>query len=167
MADIPILKSERLILRCPTIEDWPQYSKLMMSDRSVYMGGPYSLEQAWGWFCHDIAQWRLFGHGGLMIVSRQTGKCIGQVGINSGPLFPEHELGWLLYPQAEGAGYALEAATTFKAWAFEALNLQSLVSYVSPSNVRSRALAERLGATLDVDAPRPDPDDLVYRHNRL
>ena len=38
------------------------------------------------------------------------------------------------------------------------------VSYIDPGNARSIALAERLGARPDPDAPRADPDDLVYRH---
>ena len=163
--DIPILETERLILRCPTIDDWPLYSQLMTSHRSVHMGGPYSKEVAWGWFCHDIAQWQLMGHGGLMIEDRITGDCLGQVGINSGPLFPEHELGWFLYSPAEGKGFAFEAAMAFRNWAFEVRKLKTLVSYIDPLNTRSSALAERLGARLDADALRPDPADLVYRHN--
>jgi RimJ/RimL family protein N-acetyltransferase len=44
------------------------------------------------------------------------------------------------------------------------LRLDNLVSYIHPDNYRSAAVAERLGATLDLDAPRQDPGDLVYRH---
>jgi len=32
--------------------------------------------------------------------ARVTGMCVGQVGINSGPLFPEQELGWYLIPRS-------------------------------------------------------------------
>ncbi len=49
-------------------------------------------------------------------------------------------------------------------WAMRALRLDGLVSYVHPENHRSAAVAERLGATLDPDAPKQDPGDLVYRH---
>jgi RimJ/RimL family protein N-acetyltransferase len=31
-------------------------------------------------------------------------------------------------------------------------------------NIRSRRLAERLGARLDAEAPRIGPNDLVFRH---
>ncbi len=164
MSTIPTLETERLILRAPTTEDWPEYSVLMMSDHSVFMGGPFSLDVAWGLFCHDVAQWTLMGHGALMIDDRQSGLCLGQVGINYGPLFPEHELGWLVYPHAEGKGYAYEAARALRHWAFHGRKLDTLVSYVDPPNIRSRSLAERLGAELDTEAPRQDPTDLVYRH---
>ena len=67
-------------------------------------------------FCHDIAGWALFGHGALTIELRPTGECVGQVGINHGRLFPEKELGWLLYDRHEGQGYATEAAKALRDW---------------------------------------------------
>ena len=115
-------------------------------------------------FCADHAQWDLFGAGALMLEDRDTRACLGQVGINSGPLFPEKEIGWLVFPEAEGRGYAFEAASALRDWARTVRRLNTLVSYVDPQNDRSRRLAERLGATLDGTAPRPDPTDLVYRH---
>ena len=164
VSKMPTLKTKRLTLREPTVDDWPKYAELMASDRSIYMGGPFSKNGAWGLFCSDIAQWSLMGHGALMIDDTKSGECLGQVGINHGPLFPEHELGWLIYPAAEGRGYAFEAAIALKQWAFRELKLKTLVSYIDPLNVRSCNLAERLGAELDPKAPRPDVTDLVYRH---
>ena len=99
-----------------------------------------------------------------MIEHRITGDCVGQVGINHGPSFPEWELGWLVCPEAEGQGYAHEAAAALRAWAKDERKLETLVSYIDPGNARSIRLAERLGATLDHQAERPDPGDLVYRH---
>lgn len=166
MTEIPTLETERLLMRPQAMADWPAYARLMMSGRAVHMGGPHTLAGAWGLFCQDFAQWGLMGHGALMVEDRATGLCLGQVGINSGPLFPEHELGWLVYPAAEGKGYAFEAARAMHDWAFNVRGLETLVSYVGPDNLRSRRLAERLGAELDVAAARPDPADLVYRHKR-
>ena len=165
MTDIPTLTTERLILRPPVFADFPAYEALMASPRSVHMGGPYGTFAAWGLFCHDTALWHLFDHGALMLELRSTGECIGQVGINHGPLFPEKELGWLLYPGHEGHGFAIEAARALRDWAFGVRGLPTLVSYVDPANSRSIAVAERLGATLDALAPRQDPEDLVYRHH--
>lgn len=164
MTNIPTLTTTRLILRPMRATDWPDYYRFMVSARSKYMGGPFATNVAWGMFCADHAQWSLFGLGALMIENRANGECLGQVGINSGPMFPECELGWFLYAAAEGQGFAYEAAVALKAWSFEVEHIGTLVSYVDRDNLRSASLAERLGAALDAEAQRPDPTDLVYRH---
>ncbi|RUL98735.1 GNAT family N-acetyltransferase [Rhizobium chutanense] len=158
------IQTERLRLRMPEIGDFAAYAQLMASPRSAGMGGPFDLRAAWGMFCHDVALWQLFGHGALMIELDETGECVGQVGINHGPLFPEKELGWFVYAEYAGKGYATEAASALRDWAFAALKLPSLVSYVAPGNAASVAVAERLGARLDLTAARSDPRDIVYRH---
>lgn len=164
MQPIPTLTTSRLILRSMKTADWPAYYDLMASERARFMGGPFSEAVAWGMFCSDHAQWDLFGCGALMIDDPATGACVGQVGINAGPLFPEWEMGWFLFPEFEGRGYAFEAAQVLLHWAKEIRQLPSLVSYLDPDNVRSASLAIRLGAVLDPMAARPSPGDLVYRH---
>lgn len=164
MNPIPTLRTERLVLRAPVLRDFAAYFALMRSPRAIGMGGPFDERSAWGLFCHDIACWTLFGHGALMIELRETGICVGQVGINHGPLFPEKELGWLLYEGTEGRGYATEAALAMRNWALAQPGMDTLVSYVDPRNARSIAVARRLGGILDPDAARHDADDLVYRH---
>jgi len=166
MTSIPTLRTERLVLRPMVEADFPAYRDMMASPRSSYMGGPVEPRFAWGMFCHDIACWMLYGHGGLMIDVAATGECVGQVGVNGGPMFPEPELGWLLYAGHEGQGYVTEAAGALRDWAFSAGGLPTLVSYFDPANIRSIAVAERLGAVRDFGALRQDPDDVVYRHVR-
>ena len=164
----PTLRTERLTLRPMRLADYPAYRAMMMSERAVYVGGPHDATTAWLCFCHDVACWTLFGHGALMIDVTATGECVGQVGVNGGPLFPEKELGWLVYEGAEGRGYITEAAAAMRDWAFGALGVDSLVSYIDPGNDRSMAVAERLGALRDQAAATQDgdPDDVVYRHYR-
>lgn len=66
--------------------------------------------------------------------------------------------------KAEGKGYATEAAGAALGCAFGTLGVATLVSYVDAANLRSIAVAERLGAVRDATAAGPDPEDLVYRH---
>ena len=164
MTEIPVLNTNRLRLRPIVFDDFAAYRDVMASHRAVYMGGPFELATAWGMFANDAAQWLLFGHGCLMIERRSDGLVLGQVGINHGPLFPEKELGWLLYEGLEGHGYAFEAAAAMRDWAFSHLGLATLVSYCDPENARSIALAQKLGATLDREARGQDPEDLVFRY---
>jgi RimJ/RimL family protein N-acetyltransferase len=162
--DIPLIRTERLVLRAPVAADFPAYRDFLASPRALHMGGPFDLRAAWGMFCNDVAQWSLYGHGCLMVDVGETGQTIGQVGINHGPLFPEKELGWFLYDGFEGRGFAFEAAFAMRNWAFTELGLASLVSHCDPANAPSIALAQRLGAALDPEAIGQDPEDLVFRH---
>jgi RimJ/RimL family protein N-acetyltransferase len=162
----PTLTTVRLVLRPIVMADFPAIAAFLATDRSRFMGGPYDLKAAWGWFCHDVALWSLTGHGGLMIEA--GGVAVGQVGINAGPLFPEAELGWHLFEGHEGNGYATEAAAALRDWGFANLGLPSLVSYMDPRNHASARVALRLGAVLDPAAQRQpgDDEDLVFRHHR-
>jgi RimJ/RimL family protein N-acetyltransferase len=162
----PTLHTQRLTLRAPAMADFPAYSQFWASRRSRHMGGPRDTEGAWFWFCHDSAMWALLGHGALMVDRHDTGDTVGLVGINAGPLFPETELGWMLYPNHEGQGFATEAATALRAWAFDTLPVTSLVIYIDPANAASAALALRLGARLDPTATRREPADQVWRHHK-
>ena len=166
MTVIPTLETNRLRLRAPRFADWPAYLAFLASSRAQFMGGPHTVETAWPFFCNDVAQWQLFGHGALMLEDKDNAAVLGQVALCKGPLFPELELGWFLYEAAEGYGYALEAAAAMLQWGFAARDEQSVVSYIDPENRRSIRLAERLGASLDETAQRPHPATLVYRHPR-
>ena len=162
----PTLHTGRLTLRMPVLADFPAYAALMASARSVGMGGPFTAEQAWGMFCHEIACWQLFDHGGLTVVRRDIDEVVGMVEINAGPLFPEPELGWQLYDGHEGQGFATEAARALLDWAFAERGLQGLVSYTGPENLASQAVARRLGAVIDAEAAVQDEGDIVWRHQR-
>jgi len=168
MTSIPVLETERLTLRAHTMGDFQAYAAFCASDRSRYMGGPFAVTKAWNWFCNDTAQWALLDMGGLLIDRRDTGETIGQVSLCHGPIFPEPELGWFLFDGHEGHGFAVEAATALRGWAYGKRGLTTLVSYIDIENARSIAVAERLGATRDPAAALPEgdlpSDTYVFRH---
>ncbi|QTK80663.1 Acetyltransferase [Agrobacterium tumefaciens] len=85
---IPTLRTSRLILRPLALADFPAYRDFMASPRAIGVSGPHDLPAAWAMFCQDRALWSFFGHGALMIDLAEGGECIGQVGINHGPLYP-------------------------------------------------------------------------------
>ena len=94
----------------------------------------------------------------------RDGEPIGQGGPWHPEGWPEVELGYCLWDAAyEGRGLALEAMVAAREHA-HAIGLADLVSYVVPANAPSIRLAERLGATRDDAARRPDAGDLVFRH---
>lgn len=163
MTDVPIMETARLILRPHRVEDFEPLAALLGSARARHMDGRLSRRQAWSAFAADVGQWSLLGFGPWAIDRRADGAFLGQVGLNRPDHFPECEIGWMLCEEAEGHGYAKEAAIAARDHAYRSLGLQTLVSYIDPENARSIALAERLGAVQDPDAPAPDIGDLVYR----
>ncbi|MBM7066244.1 GNAT family N-acetyltransferase [Actibacterium sp. 188UL27-1] len=165
-ARIPVLSTDRLLLRAPARADFDAYAATMMSDRAHFMGGPFDLRDARAAFAIDTASWVTEGFGCWSLTRHGDQTFLGSVGLTQPDNYPEPELGWFVQPEAEGQGIAFEAATAARDWAFATLTLDSFVSYIDPPNTRSRALAERLGATIDPDASRPDPGDVVYRHRR-
>ncbi len=166
MMSAPTLETERLILRANRHQDFEALANVLGSDHAKFMGGPMTRRDAWQSFCSDIAQWSLLGHGAWAVERRADGEFVGQVTIIKPPHFPEVEIGWKFFPQAEGRGYAFEAARAALTFAYQSLGLKTLVSYIDTKNTRSIALAKRLGARPDLTAKHayPDDDDVVYRH---
>ncbi|MDJ0628204.1 MAG: GNAT family N-acetyltransferase [Rhodobacter sp.] len=165
-AQLPRLETPRCILRAPEITDFATYREIVMSDRAQFMvDEPLDREDAWLDFAQCVAGWLLRGHGLWTIRSRAGNKVLGFVLICMEFGDREPELGWFVTAEAEGQGYAFEAALAARDHGLAALSLPSLVSYVDPGNARSIRLAKRLGARRDDDAARAfDEPLLVYRH---
>lgn len=151
------------------MSDFAPLEELFASDRATFMGGPTSGKKLWYWVAGEVGSWSLQGFGSWAIETHD-GAFVGQVGINKPRHFPEIELGYLILPAFERKGIAFEAANAARKWAFNMLNTDTFVSYIHPGNTRSIALAERLGASLDAEAPLPlgetSDETVVYRHRR-
>ncbi|AVO36838.1 GNAT family N-acetyltransferase [Pukyongiella litopenaei] len=167
LADTPVLETERLILRAPGPQDWPAWRAMMASDRSRYIrSGDMDDGKAWRAFGHVIGHWVLREWGNFVFTARGDDTALGMAGPWFPEGWPEREIGWSVWtPQAEGKGFAFEAATAARGYAYDVLGWDTAVSYIDPANARSIALAERLGAVRDPQAAAPgDAPCLVYRH---
>lgn len=162
------LTTTRLTLRRPEADDWDAFCAYFTSDRSATLGGPNSVGQSWRIFALHLGHWAVRGYGNWAVTRRGERRAIGLVGPWFPVDWPEREIGWtILDAEAEGKGYAHEAAQAALDHAFATLGWATAVSYVNTQNTRSRALAERLGAAVDPGAACPasfaEPH-LVYRH---
>lgn len=161
----PILITERLTLRVPNGDDTEAMLKFFQQDRSRFYGGPKDKGTAWRDFAARTGQWQLLGYGMFAIVLMETGETIGLTGPVHPGDFPEPEMSWLLTEDRfEGKGYAREACEVVLAHLFTDLGWPSVVSYIDRANAASRALALRLGATLDPASPAPIGNCDTYRH---
>lgn len=169
LADTPVLETARLTLRAPTMTDWERWVAFTADDRSRFVRGnePMDLGKAWRAFAHVVGMWALRGYGSFVFCPKGSDDALGMTGPWHPMEWPERELGWTVWhADAEGKGYAFEAAGAARDFAFRDLGWQTAVSYIDPENVRSIALAERLGCTLDREAQTPwkDTQTIVYRH---
>ena len=162
----PLLSTGRLLLREYAASDFEAFATLYSSPRSKFADGPVPRSTAWAWFSAGIGRWQLVGYGAWAVDRKSDGACVGVVSLNH-PISEneERELGWLLWEEFEGYGYAVEAAAEAKRFAFNNLRLPTLVSYIDKDNDQSIRLAEKLGATLDAEATKTaDETTLVFRH---
>ena len=97
-----------------------------------------------------LGQWALRGHGQWALVEQATGRFVGRAGLHQPerPEWPGLEVGWTLRRDAWGFGYATEAGRAAIAYAFGVLGRDEVVSVIAPSNLRSQAVARRLGLAL-------------------
>ncbi|MEO0719488.1 MAG: GNAT family N-acetyltransferase [Pseudomonadota bacterium] len=146
---IPTLETERLILRAPSQSDFDAEAEFYASARSGFVGGPLERDQAWRVFATMIGHWSLRGFGHFAVEERDTGLYCGLVGPWFPEGWPEPEIGWSIHARAEGRGIAREAAMRARRYVYEELGWTTAISLIDPQNLRSIALAERLGAVYE------------------
>ncbi len=163
---VPMIDTTRLQLRGPRIYDFKAFSDIFCSDRAEAIGGPFARNEAWSVFSQYTAQWMLHGHG-LWTVDAQTQPSAGFVLLGYEYDDPEAELAVYMTEEAESNGYAFEAAQAARAYAFDTLRWDSVVSYLDASNSRANALMLRLGAVRDMAAETTQGDGTqIWRHAR-
>ncbi|MDJ0628202.1 MAG: GNAT family N-acetyltransferase [Rhodobacter sp.] len=151
MIAIPVIETERLVLRGPTEADFPPLAAFYASDRSKFVGGPMTPEQTWRALASEVGHWALKGYGRWAVEIAATAEFIGLIGLWNPQGWPEEELGWDLMNGFEGKGYATEAALAARSFAYDTLGWPAVMSLIKPENVKSIALAERMGAAYERD----------------
>lgn len=166
-AAIPMIVTERLQLRAPRLSDWEILEPIWTTERARFVGGPFSPEDAWLDFCQAIVGWLLRGTAGWTVTDSQTDAVLGLVGLFFDYGDSELELGWLITAEAEGRGVATEAARAVRDYAFDTLQMPSLVSLIAVGNDASVRVAEKLGSRMDPNEIFTDGDGdqaMIYRY---
>ncbi|MGI9369070.1 MAG: GNAT family N-acetyltransferase [Ruegeria sp.] len=161
---IPSIETERLILRAPVIEDLPAMTAFYASERSHLVGGPRDPAETWGVLSRRLGHWMLKGYGLWHLTEKGTGSFLGWTGMIDAPGWDEPEIGWAVIDKAEGKGLAFEAAQAAREYAARHQGLNSVISYIAHDNIRSRALAERLGAAFEREGEVLGHPCQIWRH---
>ncbi|MEM9716236.1 MAG: GNAT family N-acetyltransferase [Pseudomonadota bacterium] len=165
MIEIPTLYTKRLTLRAPRWSDFEAYANYRGSDRVKLLGGPFTRAQAFNQLAEILGHWVLRGYGRWMVADRETDAPMGIVGCYYPEDWPEPEIAWGVFENAEGKGIAFEAASEARRFAYEVLGWDTAISLIAAENTRSLALAERMGATFEKNYEHDTYGIMpVYRH---
>jgi RimJ/RimL family protein N-acetyltransferase len=160
-----LLTTERLLLRKPRLDD--DLTEFAADAEVQRWIGPPAPELVELW----LGRWERNGIGQFIV--ELDGEIIGRVGFlvwdrrtwetSAYELAGDHaetELGWAILSRYWGHGYATEAARAAR----EAIDRERVISLIHPENVRSRRVAEKLGArpTERVETPGGPAD--VWLH---
>jgi ribosomal-protein-alanine N-acetyltransferase len=161
---IPSVETERLILRAPHADDLPRMTAFFATPRSHMVGGPKDALGSWESLVKRLGHWALNGYGLWHLTEKASGAFVGWAGMICAPGWDEPELGWTVMDEAEGKGLAHEAALAARTYAARHQGLNGVMSYIAHANDRSRALAERLGATYEREGELLGKSCQVWRH---
>ncbi|MFB9830792.1 GNAT family N-acetyltransferase [Actinoallomurus acaciae] len=143
-----MLETKRLLMRPLTGDDFADYAA-MMADPQVAGGLAESVgtspADAWRSLALFIGHREIRGYSHWALVEKATGRFVGRAGPWRPHGFPGLGVGWCLAREHWGRGYATEAARASLSYCFGELRAPEVVSVILPGNVRSIAVAERIG----------------------
>jgi RimJ/RimL family protein N-acetyltransferase len=152
------IETPRLILRPTAPEDFEAWAAFMADEAaSKFVGGPQPRSTAWRGFLSMAGAWAIQGFAMFSVIEKSTGRWIGRLGPWVPEGWPGTEVGWGLARDVWGKGYALEGSTAAIDWTFDHLDWHEVIHCISPENVPSQKLAQRLGSqrrhTTNLPAP--------------
>lgn len=141
------IHTDRLRLR-PFVEDDLDDLHRFWSEPDIgtWVGGTHqrlteSVQELDGHLRHQAEH----GFGVWAVEERASGALVGEVGLQFLEGGPDVEIGWVIDRGSWGQGYATEAASAWLDVGFSALELERVIAVILPANMRSRAIAARLG----------------------
>jgi [ribosomal protein S5]-alanine N-acetyltransferase len=125
---------------------------------TALVGGPFDDAQIRARLAGELATQRAHGYT-YWPIATHAGEPVGCCGLK--PRAIGLELGYYLVPAYWGGGYAVEAARSVIAHAFEVLGVAELFALHHPENHGSRRVLEKLGFTYVLDELYP-PTGLMH-----
>jgi [ribosomal protein S5]-alanine N-acetyltransferase len=146
MAETPVVRTERLVLRGFRAEDLPAHRAAVDDDAAVtWAHVRLPLADSLRRWADRLDGWQRDGLGMWIVEVAATGTVIGHAGLQRLHGTDDVELGYYLGRSTWGQGYATEAGRACLAYGFETCGLQRIVAVVRPENFASRHVLEKLG----------------------
>ena len=151
-----LIETKRLYLRELMPEDLPALSAVLC-DREIMQYYPYTFDEnrVREWINRNINRYKEHGFGLWAVCLKDSGELIGDCGLTlqniNGGLLPE--IGYHIRRDCQHKGYAKEAASAVRDWAFAHTDYPALYSYCKYTNIPSIRTAEAIGMHAYMDYP--------------
>ena len=147
------IDTERLRLLPWQLDDYPALYALTASDRMrTFLGAVRpSPEESFNRLLRNGGCWHFMGWGPFKAIERESGEIVGGLGFfralrGLGEDFdPYPEAGWVVREESWGRGYATEGMRAIIDWFDREHGGGRTVCIISPGNVASARIAEKLG----------------------
>ncbi len=146
---LDLFETERLVLsgwRMDQLDDLlalhgnPNVSRYLTSS-----GAPWTREQAKTALRSWIELFETRQLGKLRLTRKSDGKFIGRAGYGIYPRTGEPEIGYALFEEHHGAGYATEAAGGLRDWIFRETSAPHFIGFADTRNAPSLAVLKKIG----------------------
>ena len=138
------LRTERLLLRRPTLDDLQAWHATYVDAEEVWYGTPRSsIDENREKLVRQIAHHAKHGFGFCAVELLDSGDPIGAAGLQHLEGGPEIEVGYRFLKEHWGRGYATESALASLAFGFDELGLERIVAVALESNFASRRVLEK------------------------
>jgi RimJ/RimL family protein N-acetyltransferase len=147
----PVVETPRLKLRQWRGADVVPYTAMLADPataRFITVDGKPVEDAMTGWR-HTVVMaghWAIHGAGMFAVEEKHSGQFVGRVGPWFPPAWPDFEIGWGITKEAQGRGYATEAARASIDWAFANFDIAQVIHCIDRENIASQGVARRLGA---------------------
>ena len=154
-----ILETERLFLREMNKDDFDALYKVL-ADRDIMQHYPYTFDEkrVRDWIERNMNRYLENGFGLWGVCLKDTKEMIGDCGLTlqniEGKMLPE--IGYHIRADHQRKGYAKEAASAVRDWAFANTDYPALYSYCKYTNVGSYKTAESIGMHFEKEYPDPE-----------
>ena len=168
---VPTIETPRLRLRTFEPRDLDAQAATLGDPEVVrHLGGkPFSREETWRKMLAAPGLWAMLGFGYWLVERIEDGAYLGQIGFADfkRDMIPSiedmPEMGWIFAPQAQGQGYAHEAAIAALGWADEALAGREIAAIIDHKNLPSIRVAEKAGFSSREEAVYKGEPILLFR----
>lgn len=143
-----ILETKRLYLKELTTNDFPALCAILQDIRVMYAyEHAFSKEECKEWFERQLSRYKKDGFGLWAVILKETNQLIGQCGITIQEIPHKKvlEIGYLFNYDYWHQGFAIEAASACKQYAFTSLQAKEVYSIIRDINVASKHVAIKNG----------------------